>query len=177
MASQEIRDLVDRCYGNVMGAILQPNALDGVYPANPAQASSSGPVPAPTPGEVIRDLVGRCYGGPVPNSPNPLDSQFPTVPFVPAVVEPDPSPAEVIQNLVGRCYPGLPTIPPPPDIPEIDTDAIIWDFSSIIEFIDPYIDPLPIPTGKIIIKLPDPNDPDDPNDPFACRQDSLLRIG
>ena len=137
MASQEIRDLVDRCYGNVMGNVLQPNALDGVYPANPNQATTSRPVPAPSPAEIIQNLVGRCYGGPVPNSPNALDSQFPTVPFVPAVVEPDPSPAEVIQNLVGRCYPGLPRIQPPPDIPEVDTSGLIWDFSSIIEFIDP----------------------------------------
>lgn len=160
MASQEIRDIVDRCYGNVMGGILQPNALDGLYPANPNQTTSAGPVPAPTPAEIIQDLVGRCYGGPVPNSPNPLDSQFPTVPFVPAVVEPDKSPAEVIQNLVGRCYPGLPTIPPPPDIPDIDTTGLTWDFSSIIEFIDPIVDPTPLKNGKITIKLPDPNDTD-----------------
>ena len=158
MASEDIRELVDRCYGNVMGGILSPNALDGLYPANPNQATSSGPVPAPSPAEIIQDLVGRCYGGPVPNSPNILDSLFPTVPFVPAVVEPEPSPSEVIQNLVGRCYPGLPVIPPPPDIPEIETDAVIWDFSSIIEWIDPRVPDFPLENGKIVIKLPDPND-------------------
>ena len=41
-----------------MGGILQPNALDGLYPAYPNQTTSAGPVPAPTPAEIIHDLVG-----------------------------------------------------------------------------------------------------------------------
>ena len=161
MSAKDIRDIVDRCYASTMGNVLQPNALDGQFPDSTAQVTSTGPVVGPSPAEIIQNLVGRCYGDPTYNQPNPLDSQFPPIPFVPVVPQVDPSPAEVIQNLVGRCYPGLPKIAPPPDIPEIDTTAIIWTFEEIIDWIDPIIGPNPLPPGKIIIKLPDPNDPDE----------------
>ena len=126
--SEHIRNLVARCY-NVTGPIgLTPNALDGENPASeftPASASSSGPIQAQTPAEVIQSLVGRCYGPTPPAlNPNPLDSlNIPARPVVPDAPD-TPTPNQVIQGLVGRCYPELPPLlPPPPDaeIPELPT--------------------------------------------------------
>lgn len=167
--SEHIRNLVARCY-NVTGPIgLEPNALDGQNPASeftPASASSSGPVQAQTPAEVIQSLVGRCYGPTAPAlSPNPLDSINIPERLQPPAFTPDPTPNEVIQDLVGRCYPELPPPQPPrpPDsLPELPT---IVNVDPIICFVTDELG-IEIPNLKcgndIIIKWPTPEDPDGP---------------
>lgn len=167
--SEHIRNLVARCY-NVTGPIgLEPNALDGQNPASefsPASASSSGPVQAQTPAEVIQSLVGRCYGPTAPAlSPNPLDSiNIPERPQAPSF-DPAPTPNEVIQGLVGRCYPELPPQQPPrppDDIPDLPTIVTI---DPVICFIQDQLG-IELPGLKcgndIVIKWPTPDEPDGP---------------
>ena len=167
--SEHIRNLVARCY-NVTGPIgLEPNALDGQNPASefsPASASSSGPVQAQTPAEVIQSLVGRCYGPTAPAlSPNPLDSINIPERLQPPAFDPDPTPNEVIQGLVGRCYPELPPQQPPrppDDVPDLPT---IITIDPIICFVTDELG-IEIPGLKcgndIVIKWPTPEEPDGP---------------
>ena len=184
--SEHIRNLVARCY-NVTGPIgLTPNALDGENPASeftPASASSSGPILAQTPAEVIQGLVGRCYGPTAPPlTPNQLDSI--NVPFRPDLPTPpsDPTPNEVIQDLVGRCYPPLPPLMPPPPEAEVPDLPTIINIDPIICFIaDELGIELPgIECGnEIVIKLPTPDQPDGPwlgGGDDDCVRVSKLRI-
>ncbi len=160
MSAEIIRQLVERCYSGGMGEVLSPSSLDGLNPYTPVTSSTSaGPVaPQQTPSEIIQSLVGRCYSAPVPLESNPLDSQFPMVPFVPPDSDPVPTPSEVIQQLVGRCYPDLPPLAPPPDtIPPPMTST--WDWGDPLKEIKIWFPDLPIDDGKIIIDPPTPDDP------------------
>ena len=160
MSAEDIRNIVERCYIGTPGYVIpnQPNALDGSNPASAGLGGTSGgPVPTPTPADVIQELVGRCYAGTPPLRPNPLDQQNPEIPVVPAVEPPPPTPAEVIQELVGRCYPGLPQLQPSAEIPEVDDNVIDIDFG-FLDWISDYIPDMPWIDGGLIIKTPDPND-------------------
>ena len=160
MSAEDIRNIVDRCYIGTAGYMIpnQPNALDGSNPASAALGGSTvGPVPTPTPAEVVQQLVGRCYAGIPPLQPNPLDQQNPVIPEIPAVEPPAPTPAEVIQDLVGRCYPGLPPLQVPATVPEVDDNVISIDLE-FLDWIKDLIPDLPWIDGGLIIKTPDPND-------------------
>ncbi len=160
MSAEDIRNIVDRCYIGTSGYMIpnQPNALDGSNPASAALGGSTvGPVPTPTPAEVVQQLVGRCYAGVPPLMPNPLDQQNPVIPEIPAVEPPAPTPAEVIQDLVGRCYPGLPPLQVPATVPEVDDNVISIDFD-FLDWLKDFFPDLPWIDGGLIIKTPDPND-------------------
>lgn len=183
MAAEDIRNIVDRCYGGGGGMGLTPNALDGQNPLSAQLTSGStsvGPVASPDPAEVIQQLVGRCYAGTPPLVPNTLDQQNPRPVNVVTPPEIDPTPSEVIQQLVGRCYPGLPVLASPKEIPQLDSNALVYDLPFLNILRDQGIDV----GDRLIIKTPDPNDPksyvslgakDDCDEVFRLRIRGLLK--